>query len=525
MSYTIAKARSADADATYQEIALLPKMANRHGLIAGATGTGKTVTLRTLAEAFSRDGVPVFLSDVKGDLSGLIRAGEATGKVGERMAEFGLDSAYLSGFPVRFWDVYGEYGIAVRVTVSQMGAMLLARLMDLNATQEGVLHIVFKVADDQGWHIIDLKDLRSMLQYVSDNAKTLRAQYGNIAPASVGAVQRGLLQLESEGAELFFGEPSLQLQDWMQTVGHQGVINILNANKLMQSPRIYAAFLLWFLAELFAELPEVGDLTKPKLVLFFDEAHLLFDNSPKALISQIEQVVRLIRSKGVGVYFITQNPLDLPEAVLGQLGNRIQHALRAFTPKDQKAVKAAADTFRSNDALDTKSAITELGVGEVLISVLQADGTPSVVERARIIPPASALTPIGENEVKTQVAQDPLFGRYQTAVDNHSAFEALQALAQNQASSPVSGSEPSQAASQATNQITDQEPNQATKQAQSNSEPTMLDGFIGGLSGARKKSGQGAAYNVADAIGSQLNKKATQAISRSLMGVIKNMFK
>ncbi len=323
-----------------QDIHLIAKMANRHGLIAGATGTGKTITLRKLAESFSASGVPVFLSDVKGDLSGIAKAGEMTGKVGERMAEFGLSSEYLSGFPVRFWDVFGEMGIPVRVTVSQMGAMLLARLMELNDTQEGLLTILFRVADDNGWQVIDLKDLRSLLQYISDNAANYRAQYGNIAPASVGAISRKLLQLESQGANTFFGEPSLRLSDWLQTHQGKGVINILNATKLMQNPRLYSAFLLWFLAQLFSELPEVGDLPQPKFVLFFDEAHLLFDNSSKALIEQIEQVVRLIRSKGVGVYFVTQNPLDLPESILGQLGNRVQHALRAFTPKDQKAVKS-----------------------------------------------------------------------------------------------------------------------------------------------------------------------------------------
>ncbi|MDO5651891.1 MAG: DUF853 family protein [Moraxella sp.] len=518
-SYVIAKDVNDGSD-----IALLGKMANRHGLIAGATGTGKTVSLRKLAESFSAAGVPVFLSDVKGDLSGLARAGDGAGKVGERIAEFGLGDGYLSGFPVRFWDVYGDSGIPVRVTISQMGAMLLARLMGLNDTQEGLLNIVFKVADDNGWHVIDLKDLRALLQHVADNAKTYRTQYGNIAPASVGAVQRGLLQLESEGAEQFFGEPSLNLADWIQSQQGKGVINILNSAKLMQSPRLYGAFLLWFLAELFGELPEVGDLDKPKLVLFFDEAHLLFDNSPKALIEQIEQVVRLIRSKGVGVYFVTQNPLDLPESILGQLGNRVQHALRAFTPKDQKAVRAAADTFRINPNIDTKTAITELGVGEALVSFLQADGSPSVVTRAWVLPPSSQLPPLDETVQKNMTAQDDLMGYYAKAVDNYSAFEALNDKAA--ADAKIAEDAATAAATQAAN---DKAQTQTQAQAQNNktekSTPSALDGFIGGLTGSRKKSGQGVAYNVADAVGNQLNKKATQAISRGLMGVIKNILK
>ena len=327
-----------------QPLELIGKMANRHGLIAGATGTGKTVTLRKMAESFSNIGVPVFLVDVKGDLSGICRAGDGAGKVGERMAEFGLNGAdYLQGFPVRFWDVFGETGIPVRVTVSEMGPMLLSRLMNLNDTQEGLLNLVFKVADDKGWHLIDLKDLRGMLQYVADHAKEYRTQYGNVSAASVGAIQRQLLVLEKEGAEQFFGEPELNLQDWLQSEGGKGVINILNSEKLMRSPRMYSAFLLWFLAELFETLPEVGDADKPKFVMFFDEAHLMFDNAAPALVEQVEQVVRLIRSKGVGVYFVTQNPLDLPDSILGQLSNRVQHALRAFTPRDQKAVKAAAE--------------------------------------------------------------------------------------------------------------------------------------------------------------------------------------
>ena len=384
-----------------QPVYLHSQLANRHGLIAGATGTGKTVTLRKLAEAFSQDGVPVFMADVKGDLSGICRAGENSGKVAERIAQYQLSADYLQGFPVRFWDVYGATGIPVRVSVSAMGAMLLARLMNLNDTQEGVLNLVFKVADDKGWHLIDLKDLRGVLQYVSEHAAEFRNSYGNVSAASIGAIQRQLLQLESEGADQFFGEPELNLQDWLQTEPNQngqgqGIINILNAEKLMRSPRLYSAFMLWFLAELFETLPEVGDPEKPKFVLFFDEAHLIFDNASKVLIEQVEQCVRLIRSKGVGVYFVTQNPLDLPDTVLGQLGNRVQHALRAFTPRDQKAVKSAADTFRSNPQLNVATAITELAVGEALVSCLDDKGQPKIVQRAFIMPPQSQLAPLPE---------------------------------------------------------------------------------------------------------------------------------
>lgn len=405
---------------------IVGKMANRHGLIAGATGTGKTVTLRKMAESFSRIGVPVFLADVKGDLSGLCGAGSDSGKVGERMAEFGLDkTSYLQGFPVRFWDVYGESGIPVRVTVSEMGPMLLARLMNLNDTQEGLLNLVFKAADDQGWHLIDLKDLRGMLQYVADHAKEYRTQYGNVSAASVGAIQRQLLTLENEGAQAFFGEPALNLADWLQTEGGQGVINILNAEKLMRSPRLYSAFLLWFLAELFETLPEVGDLAQPKFVMFFDEAHLMFDNAAPALMEQVEQVVRLIRSKGVGVYFVTQNPLDLPDTILGQLGNRVQHALRAYTPRDQKAVKTAAQTFVANPKLDVATAISSLGTGEALVSPLQGKGVPAPVQQTLIAPPRCRMGALADNERAQVRAASPVGTRYDTAINRESAAELL----------------------------------------------------------------------------------------------------
>ena len=481
-----------------QPVFLHSKLANRHGLIAGATGTGKTVTLRKLAEAFSQDGVPVFMADVKGDLSGICRAGKNEGKVAERMAQYDLPDDYLQAFPVRFWDVYGETGIPVRVSISAMGAMLLARLMNLNDTQEGVLNLVFKVADDKGWHLIDLKDLRGVLQYVSEHAAEFRNTYGNVSAASIGAIQRQLLQLESEGADRFFGEPELNLQDWLQTENGQGIINILNAEKLMRSPRLYSAFMLWFLAELFETLPEVGDPEKPKFVLFFDEAHLIFDNANKVLIEQVEQCVRLIRSKGVGVYFVTQNPLDLPDTVLGQLGNRVQHALRAFTPRDQKAVKSAADTFRSNPQLNVATAITELAVGEALVSCLDEKGQPEIVQRAFIMPPQSQLAPLPEAERNTAFQADSLYPVYKDLVDNFSAYEALQQLAGEQA--------------------------QAAESAKK-SEDGLLGGFLGGLFGSRKKAGKGLGYDLADSVGSQINKQVTKAISRSIMGVIKNMLK
>src|SRR3990172_6321369 len=372
---------------------LLPEMANRHGLIAGATGTGKTVTLQVMAERFSAIGVPVFMADVKGDLSGISRPGNDSPKLKERVKELGLKDFAFRGFPVTCWDLFGEQGHPVRATVSDMGPLLLGRLLNLNETQEGVLALVFKIADDNGWLLLDLKDLRAMVQYVGENAREFTTDYGNVSAASVGAIQRALLALEQQGADQLFGEPALDLEDLMQTEDGYGRINMLAADKLMQAPKLYATFLLWLLAELFENLPEVGDREKPKLVFFFDEAHLLFDEAPKALLEKIEQVVRLIRSKGVGVYFVSQSPLDIPEAVLGQLGNRVQHALRAFTPKDQKAVRAAAETFRANPRLKVAEAITELGVGEALVSMLDEKGSPAPVERARILPPASRPPP------------------------------------------------------------------------------------------------------------------------------------
>ena len=417
---------------------LLPALANRHGLIAGATGTGKTVTLRVIAEKFSSIGVPVFMADVKGDLSGIARPGQENAKVSERVQKVGVEDFHFSGCPVVFWDLYGERGHPVRTTISDMGPLLLARLLNLNETQGGVLHLVFKIADDNGMLLLDLKDLRSMLQYVGDNAAQFKTQYGNVSAASIGAIQRGLLELEGQGGDRFFGEPALDLDDFLQTDSSgRGVINLLVADKLINAPKLYATFLLWLLSELFERLPEVGDPEKPKLVFFFDEAHLLFNDAPDALLEKIEQVIRLIRSKGVGVFFVTQNPLDVPDAVLGQLGNRVQHALRAFTPRDQKAVKAAAQTFRQNKDLDIESAITELGVGEALVSLLTEKGQPSVVDRALIYPPQSQLPPLAPDQLDQVVKQSALYGHYEKVVDRESAYEMLKGRAPQAASAPA----------------------------------------------------------------------------------------
>ena len=415
------------------DIHLLPQMANRHGLITGATGTGKTVTLQTLAEAFSRIGTPVFMADVKGDLSGVAKAG-GMGKAAERAEQLGLTDYAAEAFPVVFWDVWGEQGHPIRATVSDMGPLLLARMLNLNDTQEGVLNLIFKIADDQGLLLLDLKDLRAMLQHVDEHAKEFTTEYGNVSAASIGAIQRGLLALETQGGDRLFGEPMLNIDDLMQTdaQGH-GVINLLAADKLMQSPKAYGSLLLWLLAELFENLPEAGDLDKPKLVFFFDEAHLLFKDAPQALLDKIELVVRLIRSKGVGVYFVTQNPADVPDAVAGQLGNRVQHALRAFTPKDQKALRAAAETLRDNVKLDEASAIAELGVGEALVSCLDAKGQPTVVERALVVPPRGQIGPLSDTERSAIIKGSVLYGHYEKTVDRESAYEMLKGRAEQQA--------------------------------------------------------------------------------------------
>ena len=417
----------AKRDAT--ECFLLPALANRHGLITGATGTGKTVTLQTLAENFSRRGVPVFMADVKGDLTGISQKGTIGDKMAAVLKERHIEPPPAQACPVTLWDVFGEQGHPVRATVSDMGPLLLGRMLALNETQAGVLQLAFKIADDHGLALLDLKDLRAMLQHVGDNAAQYRTDYGNVSAASIGAIQRGLLSIDEQGGDKFFGEPMLDIADFMQTIQGHGIINILAADRLLNAPRLYATFLLWLLSELFEQLPEVGDLEQPKLVFFFDEAHLLFDEAPKALVERIELVVRLVRSKGVGVYFVTQNPLDIPDSVLAQLGNRVQHALRAFTPRDQKAVKAAASTMRANAGLDIETAITELAVGEALVSFLDAKGRPCPTERVFVIPPGSQIGPITPEQRKALIAGSLVAGTYEKTVDRESAYEKLKGRA------------------------------------------------------------------------------------------------
>lgn len=471
---------------------LLPKMANRHGLIAGATGTGKTVTLQTLAEGFSNLGVPVFMADVKGDLAGMSQAGGGNPKVEARVQQLALTGFSYKKCPVTFWDVFGVKGHPVRTTIAEMGPLLLARLLNLNEVQGGVLNSVFKIADDQGWLLLDLKDLRAMMQHAAENAAEYQTSYGNISAASVGAVQRGLLELETQGADQLFGEPALNLDDLMQTDAQgRGVVNILASDTLFNSPRIYTTLLLWLLSELFEKMPEAGDLDKPKLVFFFDEAHLLFNDAPDALLQKIEQVIRLIRSKGVGVYFVSQNPLDIPDVVLGQLGNRVQHALRAFTPRDQKAVKSAADTFRSNPKVDVATAITELGVGEALVSFLDEKGIPTPVERTFICPPASRIGPATDNERSETIKSSNVFGFYEKSVDRESAYEILKGRA-----------------------------------AQTATEAKADEGFDwGGMFGGNQQSSRGregvleaAAKSAARAIGSQLGRQIIRGVLGSILG-------
>jgi hypothetical protein len=413
-------------------LSITGKMANRHGLIAGATGTGKTVTLQVMAETFCQAGVPCFMADMKGDLSGISQTGKLSGFIEKRMPEFGIENPEFQSCPVRFFDVFGEQGHPMRATISQMGPMLLSRLLQLNETQDGVLNIVFRIADERGLLLLDLKDLRAMLDWVSKNAKEYTTKYGNISTATVGAIQRALLQLENQGADKFFGEPSFDIYDLMQTEGGKGIMNVLAADKLMMQPKLYSTFLLWLLSELYSTLPEVGDLELPKLVFFFDEAHMLFDGTSKALLDKIEQVIRLIRSKGVGIYFITQSPTDIPENILGQLGNRVQHALRAYTPKDQKAVKTAADTFRANPDFKTDEAIMNLETGEALVSFLDPKGAPSIVERAKILFPLSQIGAVTEGQRLDIIKQSRIYGKYDTPVDRESAFEVLMAEADRQ---------------------------------------------------------------------------------------------
>jgi DNA helicase HerA-like ATPase len=472
---------------------ILPKMANRHGLIAGATGTGKTVTLQTLAESFSDLGIPVFMADVKGDLSGMSQVGGGNAKVDARVQQLGMTDYAPKSSPVVFWDVYGVKGHPVRTTVAEMGPLLLARMLNLNDVQAGVLNAIFKIADDQGWLLLDLKDLRAMSQYAAENSAKFQTEYGNISSASVGAIQRALLQLETEGGELLFGETALNLDDLMQTDAQgRGVSNILGSDQLYNSPRVYATLLLWLLSEFFEKLPEVGDLEKPKLVFFFDEAHLLFNDAPQALMQKIEQVVRLIRSKGVGVYFVSQNPLDIPDVVLGQLGNRVQHALRAFTPRDQKAVNAAAETFRSNPKVDVKTAITELGVGEALVSFLDEKGIPTPVERALVCPPKSRIGAATDAERAAVIRQSLVYGVYEKQVDRESAYEILKKRAAEVASE------------------------EAPKEEEQGFD---WGGVLGGKRASRSDSVlESAAKSAARAIGSQLGRSIIRGVLGSILG-------
>jgi uncharacterized protein len=491
------------------ELFVLPQMANRHGLVTGATGTGKTVTLQTLAEQFSAIGVPCFVSDVKGDLSGISQPGGGNRKVEERVAQLQLTDHAYEACPVVFWDVFGESGHPVRATVSDMGPLLLARMLELNDTQSGVLNLVFKVADDNGLLLLDLKDLRSLLQFVGDNASTFTTEYGNTSAASVGAIQRGLLTLESQGGETLFGEPMLNVEDLMQCERGKGIINILSADRLMRSPKVYATLLLWLLSELFENLPEAGDLEKPKLVFFFDEAHLLFNDAPAALVEKIEQTVRLIRSKGVGVFFVTQNPVDVPDKVLSQLGNRVQHALRSFSPRDQKAVKAAAETMRDNPEFDEETAITDLGVGEALVSFLDEKGRPSMVARAFIIPPRGHIGPVDESTRRQLMQSSLVAGVYEKAVDRESAYEVLKARVEQQP-----------AAAAARTQTAAQSPQDAP--ASSSGFGNVLGDLLGGAagSGGRRREGvvEAMAKSVARSVGSQVGRALIRGVLGSLAG-------
>jgi DNA helicase HerA-like ATPase len=489
------------------EIHLLPHYANRHGLITGATGTGKTVTLQTLAQAFSAIGVPVFMADVKGDLSGMSKAGADHPKVVERIKKLKIN-VKPAACPVVFWDVFGKSGHPVRATVSDMGPLLLGRMLGLNDTQEGVLNLIFRIADNNGLLLLDLKDLRAMLQFAGDNASQFTTEYGNISAASVGAIQRGLLTLDNQGAGQFFGEPMLNIADFMQTDEQgRGVVNILTADRLMNSPRLYSIFLLWMLAELFEHLPEVGDPEQPKMVFFFDEAHLLFKEAPKPLLEKIEQVVRLIRSKGVGVYFVTQNPLDIPDSVLGQLGNRVQHALRAFTPRDQKAVKSAATTMRANPRLDLELAITELGTGEALVSCLDEKGRPSITERAFIVPPGSKLGPITAEERKIVIESSAIYGHYEKLVDRESAYEKLtQRVAES-----------AQPAKSVASSGTQQAP-PAESGGLLGALGNILRGSTGPRGGRREGAVEAATKSAARAIGSQVGREIIRGVLGSIFG-------
>ncbi len=503
------------------ECLLLPALANRHGLITGATGTGKTITLQTLAEGLSRIGVPVFMADVKGDLTGITQAGRVGDKLAKVLAERGLEAPPPAACPATLWDVFGEQGHPVRTTVSDMGPLLLARMLALNETQQGVLQLVFKIADDHGLALLDLKDLRAMLQHVGENAAEFTTEYGNVSAASVGAIQRGLLQIEEQGGDKFFGEPMLNIADFMQVDGGSGVVNILSADKLLNNPRLYATFLLWMLSELFEQLPEVGDLDKPKLVFFFDEAHLLFKDAPAALVERIELVVRLVRSKGVGVYFVTQNPLDIPDTVLAQLGNRVQHALRAFTPRDQKAVKAAASTMRANPALDVEAAITELAVGEALVSFLDEKGRPAVTERVFVLPPGSQIGPITPEQRRALIAGSLVAGVYEKAVDRESAYEKLKGRAvqgTDAAAQRTGGGTPSQAGAPASAD-TRQAPSPAPEGGGLwGGLSDILFGSTGPRGGRREGLAEAAAKSAMRSVGSSVGREIVRGVLGSLLG-------
>jgi uncharacterized protein len=498
------------------ECFLRPDKANRHGLITGATGTGKTITLQTMAEGFSRIGVPVFMADVKGDLTGISQKGVLGEKLTKVLAERALAAPESVAFPSTLWDVFGQQGHPVRATVSDLGPLLLSRMLNLNETQAGVLQLVFKVADDQGLLLLDMKDLRAMLQNVGDNASTFTTEYGNVSPASIGAIQRGLLQIEEQGGNQFFGEPMLNIADFMQTDSDgKGIINILAADKLLNAPRLYATFLLWMLSELFENLPEVGDLDKPKLVFFFDEAHLLFNEAPSALLQRIELVVRLVRSKGVGVYFVTQNPLDIPDSVLAQLGNRVQHALRAFTPRDQKAVKAAAETMRQNPKLNIETAITELAVGEALVSFLDDKGRPGVTERVYVLPPGSQIGPISPEQRKALTASSIVAGVYEKTVDRESAYEKLKGrTAANMATETQ--------AKEATKDMAKEVAKEAGNAAGSEASGGFLDNlgsiFGGGAKRTRASAGEQMIKSAASSIGREVGRQIIRGVLGGIFG-------
>ncbi|HZH05615.1 MAG TPA: DUF853 domain-containing protein [Lautropia sp.] len=501
-----------------REVFLLPGLVNRHGLISGATGTGKTVSLQCLAEQLSLIGVPSFMADVKGDLAGIAKAGKTSPKLQERLKRLKLPEPAFQDFPVSLWDVFGKDGHPLRATVSDMGPLLLSRMLGLNDTQEGVLHLVFKVADDNGLLLLDCKDLRAMLQHVGDNAKTFTTEYGNVSAASIGAIQRGMLALEGQGGDAFFGEPMLNIADMMQTDDRgRGVINVLAADRLMNSPRLYASFLLWLLSELFEELPEVGDPEKPKMVFFFDEAHLLFNEAPRALMEKVEQVVRLVRSKGVGVYFVTQNPLDIPDTVLGQLGNRIQHALRAFTPRDQKAVRAAAETMRANPAFDAEKVIGELGVGEALVSLLDEKGRPNIVERVWMAAPASRIGPLDDAERAQLMKTSVVAGIYDTLSDQESAYEVLRArtaaAAQAASTAPTASKRSTSGARKGTSPTASPPVEDA---GWAGSLKDSLGGLLGG-SGRKDSVIETAAKSVARTVGSQVGRAIVRGVLGSIM--------